>query len=660
MSVLLPLFVVCFIVLTELSYYLSNAELVESADNQAKAISGQAGMAIEKELEGKSIRLEELADNPVIHQGTNKQAIMAALGAVKSRTTGFDMVAYADTRGYAFDEKGTDMDRGSRDYFKAVMSTGKPYMTGPSISGTTGKLITVMAYPVKDAAGKVTGCVYGTISLAEISDLVGEFKYMKTGYVYVVDEGGITIGYKQLPEAVGKLDLTKSNEEQPLDQRLLDGFRQALDTNNVVSTYYKTRKGKESKAVFAPIQLTGRRWVAIAAAPQSEIEEASSHVLKAMVGVSIVTIIIAVIIIVIVANNLTRPIMALLDDCNVINSGDLRKDKVAVESSDEIGQLAVGFNNMWQTMRALLMSIREKAEHVASASEELTAAAHQSAEAANQVAGSITQIADGVTEQSHEADKANNVALGIAEKSTDIADKAKGMAGISESAVSKVSDGRSSISEVVSHMGTISDTAKTIETSINQLAKGSSEIQSIVDLISNIAGQTNLLALNAAIEAARAGEAGRGFAVVAEEDRKLAEESNQSTKKIADLVARNQVDMDKAVTAAHDGMESVENGMVAVKKADEVFDAISGSIDSLTNGVHSVADNIKEMADASDTMRSSMDSIKTVSTHNSDEAQTVSAATEEQSASMQEIASASRSLANLATDLQGAVEKFKL
>ncbi|KUO64098.1 MAG: chemotaxis protein [Gracilibacter sp. BRH_c7a] len=64
------------------------------------------------------------------------------------------------------------------------------------------------------------------------------------------------------------------------------------------------------------------------------------------------------------------------------------------------------------------------------------------------------------------------------------------------------------------------------------------ETDHIIGFISKITQQTNILGLNASIEAARAGEHGRGFAVVAKEVQKLANNSNEFTEKIAEILGR--------------------------------------------------------------------------------------------------------------------------
>ncbi len=148
--------------------------------------------------------IEELSYNQAIVSGDHAQRLAALQDLQKRTNNAFAMVAYMDLDGQAYNEKDKAMDRASREYFKAVKSTGKPFMTGPSISGTNGKLITIMCYPVKDASGTLVGMVYGTKELDAISDIVGQIKYMETGRVFIADQSGITIAYAQLPDTVRK------------------------------------------------------------------------------------------------------------------------------------------------------------------------------------------------------------------------------------------------------------------------------------------------------------------------------------------------------------------------------------------------------------------------------------------------------------------------
>ena len=656
--VLLPFFLLSFIVFSVVSYQICNKELVENADQNARAIGAQVSISLEKYVQEKAVRLQELSTNPAIVNGDHA-AKLAALQEVQKHTTGFDMVAVTDSNGTAFNEKDTVMERGSREYFKQVMATGNPFMTGASISGSSGKLITILAYPVKNN-GSTIGIVYGTVNLGTLSEMVGTFHFMESGYVIAVDESGIVIGDNKDLEFVGKLDLTKNDSEFQIDQRLRDGFQQAISTNQQISGYYKTADGKESKAVFTPVHLGERRWITIATAPVSEIETASSSLLKILLMLSFAIIAVAVVVIAFIANKMTIPIQQLRDECEIINSGDLRQESTSITTNDEIGALANGFNEMRKTMRTILQNIASNAAQVSASSQDLNTSANQSSKASNQISQSIVEIANGVSEQNSAAETTNQEAINIAETANGIMEKTNAISTVTHMTVENTENGRASIREVVNQMENISNAMQTIQLATNRMAESSEEINKIVGIISNIAGQTNLLALNAAIEAARAGEAGKGFAVVAGEVKKLAEETDASSKKITEQIAKNADIMAKALASSTEGTESVKNGLTAVESADQVFDEISISIQALAGEIDVIAKSINSMADSAQGMRSSMDNIKEISQKNSDEAQTVSAATEQQSASMDDIAVSSQALANLAEDLQKSVSKFKI
>ncbi len=374
----------------------------------------------------------------------------------------------------------------------------------------------------------------------------------------------------------------------------------------------------------------------------------------------IIVTILAILVAVIYSRQVTIRLNNLKTEVSAVGALDLSRPDFHATRNDEIGDMAEAIINMKRTLRGIVGQIKNNADTLAASSEELTANSEQSAQAANQIAASITRVATGANEQLAAANEASTVVENMSAGIQQVAANITQVAEQSIQAAGKADEGGKAVEQAVSQMLQIEDTVNTSAEVVAKLGERSKEIGQIVDTISGIAGQTNLLALNAAIEAARAGEQGRGFAVVAEEVRKLAEQSQEAAKKIAELIGEIQGDTDKAVVAMNNGTREVKAGAEVVNAAGRAFHEIVEVVSCVSKQVGESSAAIQQIAGESQQIVGTVTTIDTLSKMSAGEAQTVSAATEEQLASTADIAASSEDLSRLAQALQMEMVKFRV
>lgn len=621
----------------------------------------------------------------------------------------YDSIAMFDLNGdVVVQSSGTPLkNHRDRSYFQEALKTGKPVVSQPDISKSTGKVSVHFAAPVRDAQSQqIIGVVRSRMPVAYLNDVIKEFGANQQEYHLIDAEGKFFLATEE--NQIGR--------SAPADFPGLDRLMAAGKTDDAILT--DQIDGARQLVAYAPLpELKGvpkLGWSSLIATDTSVAFASQRQLLLALaLGTGVTTVLVALVAAAL-ANRATRPILAASSAVEKLGQGDL-DTRITVAGEDELAALGTNINRMAEQIQDLLVSqeeasreqlaaqaevARQQAENARQQQEakeflqnralellmevgplrqgdltiranvtedeigtiadsynatinslrklvtQVQAAAAQVAQTATKNEGSVKDLSEDTLEQTESIQQAVERIVAMQSSIEMVARNAQAAELAVQVASQTVNQGDEAMNRTVAGIAAIRETVAETAKKVKQLGESSQKISRVVSLISGFADQTNLLALNASIEAAHAGDQGRGFAVVADEVRSLARQSAKATGEIEQLVASIQAETSEVVAAMEAGTQQVVVGTQLVEETRRSLNQITQVSEEVTALVRTIAEAAIQQTEVSTAVSSTITDAAGIANKTSSRAF--------------QALQAFQQLLEVAKDLQNTVGQFKL
>ena len=370
---------------------------------------------------------------------------------------------------------------------------------------------------------------------------------------------------------------------------------------------------------------------------------------------------IAFVVSLLVSRALVKPLSTLSESMKQIADGsaDLTRT-LDIETTDEIGDLAISFNSFSGQLREYFSLIQDLSRNL----KEITDA----------ISTSVLSVEKNIQEQASLEERINERSADLLTRAHDLSANVEAgsmaftalfdrMSGISVSVINlseSVSGSMKLIGSIGEKMKEGNDSLRYTGEVMEKIEGGSREMTGIVGIINDISDQINLLSLNAAIESARAGDAGRGFAVVADNIARLADKTSANISYINKLIAEN-------VTSITEALKSVRTTDTVINRMDLDVRQISSIITEISDFMSEQRQLNSEMMREKNVMKDiEKKTAEIVAGHAvvveaiSGDLSDIATMSRDNTAALEEVAGSSREMAESASDLNSKVERFKV
>lgn len=287
------------------------------------------------------------------------------------------------------------------------------------------------------------------------------------------------------------------------------------------------------------------------------------------------------------ANSVSNALNKGIECVEEVATGNL---KVSLNSKhlvrqDEVGDLTRAIDRLMKDLRKMIGDINSSTNMLITASDTLEQSSKQAVDGMEQVLSAVDTITFEAESQADDTKTASENVVCMGNLITETDSEAVVLNQSADNMMASSDKSNSAITELRSTNKEVTDVVCEISKLAEQTNESAAAIREASGLISEIAGQTSLLSLNASIEAARAGESGKGFAVVADEIKKLAEQSNDASGNIDEIVNTLFINSEHVVQAMQKMQEVIESQNQRIVNTEEsvadVINQIQASIQSI-------------------------------------------------------------------------------
>lgn len=473
---------------------------------------------------------------------------------------------------------------------------------------------------------------------------------LSSSYVYIVEAGGNMLYHKD-KEKVG----------QPVVNEVIKAVANDLAEGKEIKDEFVRYEYKGAMKYAAYSVTKDNRSIVIVTADESDaLASINSIAKKTSIGALLVFIIVSVIAF-IVGKLISNPIVKISESISKLSDLDLRPDastEKLARLKDEIGLMARATRDVSSKIGYVISEIRKQSGELYNTSVALTGNANDTVNSLHQVEIAVSEVAEGATSQAQETSDAttNIISMGdMIENSNQEVNRLKNSSGAIDDAVQKANK---ILNELLVINSQAVESIEMIRGRINTTNESVEDIKSATVIITSIAEETNLLSLNASIEAARAGEQGRGFAVVASQIQKLAEQSNESAKKIEDITLMLIDDSNKSVAGINEVKDIMDKQSDHVKETSNAFERVKQNIDESIRGIGELISITSRLDTARGAVTDTVQNLSAIAQENAASSQESSASVTEVGNVMDKVIPALESLRDISQAIDNDLRQF--